>query len=910
MACHGNLILIEEKQMNAEVFLAQQRNRVGNTEKALLAASGILLPSSRESRTITELAELCRLTQDATREKLEILRSCLEDEGYTVTSPRTNRRQGLKTTITASKSSPSLDKKHNRMRTAATPSIITTSFTLGGEKNGISSQTSLPLVANIGGPLESVLEADYETDGIPTPASYLESPALSSAHNGPYEFYDSDDLATPTVSTRKDQIQNPRTPSSITLRSPDTPPTLDKLSISASTNVLLQHMENVGENGEDNPQQSSSYSCVSDASSSNHISFSKETPKRLVLEDRYHSQQQEQQQQHLHEFLDEDDMITLDTQSTMTKNNTFCSPNVTGGTSISVEERSQFFARMEGILERVEETILEECPSPGTYNRNGDISRNFDDHQATSLLFTQGGDDYRPYQHSITSMSSKDRMVTGPHRHPYTTFNGGKSMLSENDEDSGMDLSEDSTNVVATQVAGKGTSKDGIMPLVSTENDITKQNSLNIFQQRPTHILVDTGIASPAHTNITMDATFMNETSFLRGEERYEENTKPLVRGMINYDSEEDDDNLSTVTPVLDRYRLDPSDDNSIGVKVVPNKRSAHRSNQKQTTTPKQGRLPTIAQLSPSLDYILKAITPKQESNESNFKSPPIMTSERHLRSMAANSSINQNRKVYRKTPFPKRKLVNEEEDDTSRNAADENHNPNISAGSSFPDSPEPFKYNEVHFSISVPPLRPGSFESKRADESVLRLGAKRTLSLPGKNKSHVSGEFRSASFSSGASRQAYLQEETYTIQKIDETIERIDLELASPRRSSIHNTGRMDPVAKTIMEGSSKLFVNEITESEFESAPRIVRTNVSRDRANKALHAIHRYCSESMAQFHCLEFTEKEGRRIVGLSEQESKSILISLCHWRRLMMKKDATRGMIFAINNEKKEPPLSVF
>ena len=899
MAFYENLILIEEKQRSAEVFLEQQRNRVGNTEKALLAASGILLPKSRESKTITELAELCRLTQNANREKLEILRSCLEDEGYTVTSPRTNRGA-------ASEASPSLDKQFNRTRTAATSSINTTSFTLGGENNflsddGISSQTSLPLVANIGGPLESVLEADYETDGIPTPESYLDSPALST-----YDFYDSDDLATPAVSTRKDQIQNPRTPSSITLRSPDTPPTLDKLSISASTNIFLQHMENAGDNGEDNSLPLSSHSCVSESSSINNISFSKETPKRLMLQDQYPPHQQEQQGQHLHEFLDEDDMITLDTQSTMTKNNTFCSPNVTGGANISVEERSQFFARMEGILERVEETILEESPSPGSYDRNGDMSTDSDQHRVASSLFTQGEDDDRPYQHSIASTSSKDRTETGLHRQPYATFYEGQSAPSENDEDFDMDLSKDSTNVVATQVAGKGTSKDETMPLVSTENDITRQNSLNVFQQRPTHILVDTGLASPAHTNITMDATFMNETSFLRGEEKYKENTKLLVREMINYDYEEDDDNLSTVTPVLDRYRLDPSDDNSIGVKVVPNKRSVHRINKKQTTTPKQGRLPTIAQLSPSLDYILQAATPKQESNEPNFTSPPIVTSERHLRSMAANSSIKKNRKVYRKTPFPKRK----EEDDTSRNAADENHNPNISTGSSFPDSPEPFKYNEESFSISVPPLRPGSFEPKRADESVLRLGSKRTLSLPGKNKSSVSVEFRSASFSSGASRQAYLQEETDTIQKIPETIEQIDLELASPRKSSIHNTGRTDPVAKIITEGSSKLFVREITATEFESAPRIVRTTVSRDRANKALHAIHKYCSESMTQFQYLEFTEEEGRTIVGFSEQECKSILMSLCHWRRLMMKKDATHGMIFAVNNEKKEAPLYVF
>jgi hypothetical protein len=546
-------------------------------------------------------------------------------------------------------------------------------------------------------------------------------------------------------------------------------------------------------------------------------------------------------------------MITLDT--TMTKNNTL---------SFSVDERSQFFARMEGILERVEETILEESGSPTAYIKNEDESRYSRHRQTASLLSTQSGDD----EDEQRSMASS------------------------------MDLSRDSTNVVATQVAGRVTLNDESKPFVSTENSVGNQISRSNFQQRPSHILIHTGIASPAHTNITMDATFTNEAneaSFVRGEDNYKVNAKPLVRGIDNRAMEEDDDNLSTVTPILDRYRLDPSDDNSIGVKVVPNKRSARRSNQRQTTTPRQNSLPTIAQLSPSLDYILQTRTPKGErkSNEADFTTPPMMTSERHMRSMATSSSQNRNRKVYRKTPFPNRKQVDMEEDDTNYIAADENHDPNVSTGSSIPDSPEPF-------SISVPPLRPSSFEPKRANETMFQSGTKRSLSFPEKNNPSLGSEFPAVSFTNEESNQIRRREEASTIQKIDETIERIDKELASPTRS-----GKRGPVAKATVQGSSEFLINEITETEFESAPRIVRTNVSRDRANKALLSIHRYCSNSTASFNRLEFTEREGSDILGFSDQESKSVLISLCHWRRIMMKKDATQGLTFVINNRENDP-----
>jgi hypothetical protein len=50
------------------------------------------------------------------------------------------------------------------------------------------------------------------------------------------------------------------------------------------------------------------------------------------------------------------------------------------------------------------------------------------------------------------------------------------------------------------------------------------------------------------------------------------------------------------------------------------------------------------------------------------------------------------------------------------------------------------------------------------------------------------------------------------------------------------------------------------------------------------------------------LEFSEKQGYQILGKllgTEQKNKSVLMSLCHWRTLLMFRGHTHGMVFAVN-----------
>ncbi|OEU13522.1 hypothetical protein FRACYDRAFT_241856 [Fragilariopsis cylindrus CCMP1102] len=775
----GRLRSREHKRRNANNFIVSQRDRVGKIEQELLGATINILPSSKESKTITELAELCRLTQDSTRDKLNILKSRLEDAGYMVTSPRTKHH--VMHADRSSSSSPSLSRKYCRTKTTATASM-----------NPISSNLDS---SYIGGPLESVLEGEYETDGMTTPGSHLQSPLLSSTNNPIFsinasrEYYDSDHVTTPHSSARKMKKHNRRRSLTFNLKSPTTPPTLDRLSISASTNSFLRHMGDEVESMYNNDEKSS----------------------------------------------------------------------------------SPLLSSSIGMLERVEETILEESPSSRGYERKDDSSRPSDEQQQQQ----------RNIQPTDTSVNNDSRNNTSHHRSFITSYDDD-----DDDENSDMEESDDSTNVVATVVAMQDAENSipkeqgSRFVALTDENNANKNHPVNAFQQRPTHILFDTGIASPAHTNITMDATMMNETydmSFVRAEEQQDNYMQSAVEEIQNsYNFDNDIDNLSIETPVLDRYSLVASDSNSNCIKVVPNKRSANRSNQKRKTTPRHGRLPTLAELSPSLaDYHRRSRTPKKELNTSALSSPLITTSERHLRSMNTTTPLKENsRKVYRKTPFAKRKTAISvtEEDGMSHH---ENEHPNISKGYSVPNSPEPFKSTAPAFSISVPPLRPRSFQPKHMDE------------------------LKSLSFCTGSSSQNIdLQEEIdLNDNKTDKSI------LASPPGSDIRSNGRVDPVKKTIIQqSSSTFFVKQITEEEFQSAPRIVRTHVNLSQANCALFSLRKYCSDSLTEFRSLQFTEREGKNILQEeSYEKSKQILISLCHWGRLRMKKNADNGIVFAVNGE---------
>ncbi|KAL3925615.1 MAG: hypothetical protein SGILL_000289 [Bacillariaceae sp.] len=611
------------------------------------------------------------------------------------------------------------------------------------------------------------------------------------------------------------------------------------------------------------------------------------------------------------EFRDDDDMITLDTQSTMTKPNS--SPVRYDQTQAESEEGSiHFFARMEGMLERVEERIMED-QSPQRYRYREEPSRPSDELKASlpkqqSRLNkspkTRSASSRRPqaFHDERTSLSSKSQYHDASYR------------SSSDDDDDGNQwnnnetFDDDSTNVIATQVAERRVAEKENKHATVPSQDFKKPHPLNTFQQRPTHIVVDTSVPSPAHTNITMDATMMNEThaSLMGFDDDNDMNSRTsksrTTKAGSGYDPNNDLDNISTVTPVLDRYRLDPDDDNSIGVRVVPNQRRSHHNGtpfeKNAVNQPKQRSQPLLKSLP-------KPKTPKQTTSlpsfsANDFLSPKVSGT---LGGFTPTNCTQQNKKLYRKTPFPKQKPSL---DDSEANTPlfNENEHPNISTGSSGAVSPEKFQ----SMSMAVPPLRPQSLETRRVVGSATSdVPPQRSFPAFRTDKS-VTKERESFDM---APRNTL--EESATIDHIDKTIERIDQELAAglnqDEDSVARSSGRVDPIGKSFLNQvksmpkpdkiSKTKRVKQITASEFEAAPQVVKTRVSIDAVNAALDRLQEYGIFDSS----VEFSENRGHEILqSLSGNEfkSKTILISLCQWQRLSMRK-VEGTMMFVVNSE---------
>jgi hypothetical protein len=122
-----------EDEKYAAIFLETQSLRVVAIDDSLLEATEDILPVSPEAKTITEMAELCRMVQEATRQKTGLLRTRLE-------------LLGVKTSWNDSITSPKI---------------------VAMDKGNTQIQWS------VGGPLDCVIEADVETEGATTPGSLL-----------------------------------------------------------------------------------------------------------------------------------------------------------------------------------------------------------------------------------------------------------------------------------------------------------------------------------------------------------------------------------------------------------------------------------------------------------------------------------------------------------------------------------------------------------------------------------------------------------------------------------------------------------------------------------------------------------------------------------------------------------------
>ena len=120
----------ELHRQRAQSFLKTQQDRLADIEDQLIQATNNILPECSESKTATELAEVVRLVQQASRQKLQLLKARLEMMGY------------------------EWEEEPERILSPKTP------------------QTEVHW--SVGGHLESVLEGDVETEGATTPGSMIQ----------------------------------------------------------------------------------------------------------------------------------------------------------------------------------------------------------------------------------------------------------------------------------------------------------------------------------------------------------------------------------------------------------------------------------------------------------------------------------------------------------------------------------------------------------------------------------------------------------------------------------------------------------------------------------------------------------------------------------------------------------------
>jgi hypothetical protein len=517
---------------------------------------------------------------------------------------------------------------------------------------------------------------------------------------------------------------------------------------------------------------------------------------------------------HFDAFRDEDDMITLDTYSTLAGKSHLSSQR---RSDIRREESRQSTWKSQFVLEQVEETIL-------------DRSRPSDE---------------------ITRI---DSLVA--------------SLNYEQDDTDEED--DDSTNVVPTVVAADRLPKSSNNAQNATDANIPTGSSRHLESNamasfhRPSHIVVDT--SSPAHTNLTMDATMMNDNIALFS-----------VLG-------DDDDNISIMTPILDRYRLDVDDDCSIGVKVVPNTRGLHSRNTKQSFCASTTRIAAKSTL-PTVYSGEKPIASTPVANlSSGFFPIQDMYSPASLPAGLPGSVSARKKTLYRKTPHPKKKVSHQ-----NWTEQDENEHPNMATSTmslehSVSTSKSPFA------SISIPPLR-----------SPKTPSAFRPFSMPGSSgtTATIPRTPLTPAFVEKHTLPSYAEPyvlHTATDSTFEDEHSAANAAAASTSRKC-HARQSRSPLP--VRKGK---WMEDITMAEYDGAPRVVRMQVAHDEANKAVGALQDFLGKLAPDQNSLSFTEQQAYEVLGecfSTDRKSKSVLMSLCHFRRLLMHRDERQVRLFSVN-----------
>ena len=297
------------------------------------------------------------------------------------------------------------------------------------------------------------------------------------------------------------------------------------------------------------------------------------------------------------------------------------------------------------------------------------------------------------------------------------------------------------------------------------------------------------------------------------------------------------------VTPILDRYRLE-ADDSSIGIKVVPNERGRHRRNEILMGQHRLSRVP--------------------------FSEASNTPGKRHKTT------------TFRKTPHPKKagksRLQPIVESESPRMSNDTEAIANIqrpkssSARIIIPELPVATPTNRGHKE------RPDSTTRRRlsAEYDIQKVPPSTTLSTPQSNPSiHVSVSrtpLTAAWIARHMSSDANIME-SMGMEEVSFTTKEIDF---------------FSKDDNSVKSSSIKL----ISVEEFEMAPRVVQMQVNISEVNTAAEILCQWIIPNE------RVKESDAYLFLPFPEKKSKSILMSLCHWRRMQIHVEPNGDRTFSI------------
>jgi hypothetical protein len=296
------------------------------------------------------------------------------------------------------------------------------------------------------------------------------------------------------------------------------------------------------------------------------------------------------------------------------------------------------------------------------------------------------------------------------------------------------------------------------------------------------------------------------------------------------------------VTPILDRYRLE-TDDSSVGIKVVPNERGIHRRKDLLVGDHLNSRKP----------FVDSSNTPGNR----------------------------QTTKSYRKTPHPKQSRK------PNLQPIVESVSPRLPSPSTHRASSQ--KNTTAGGRISIPALpvtTPATRGDRRKSESHM---TRRCLSAEyDLNKAAPS----TASSTPRATPSASLSRTPLTAAWIAKhmpndalMMDSIGMEEVSFTAKELHHSLRDDtPIKPSAIE--------LISIDEYKVAPRVVQMQVSLSEVNTAAEILSQWTVPKE------RVTESCAYELLPFPEKKSKSILMSLCHWRRMMMHLEANGERSFSL------------